>query len=312
MTFLLLTGCSYNKNNLTNTFKNTKKSEIKQHPNKINKQDSVISKSPKVISSKQEKRKIFDFNGTWLAQETSSFVQRKLSLKKVNETLHGTLELTYITTRGEIYDKESFEVLIYLKDESIDGYISSDSISENISIFRDSNDTFTLKVNEKRSKYFDTNEIRFIKYKNKKEKRKKVELIFYDDYALDKTNKVIWQDAIANRVLKSNYYMALDYCKKLNHLGFDDWYLPTRKELKSIIKNNKFKYKIDSDYWSQTASLDQYGKAWYLDHNKVQMGIDEKLEKKYIRCIRKKNKNEKNFNKSDSNISYSNSISSPR
>lgn len=276
---------------------------------KIQKQvPSIIVFKPHVNEVEEKVKPIqeeFDFNGTWLAQATSSFVQRKLSLNRVNNSLQGKLELTYITTRGVIYDQASFDVIIYLKGESIDGFISSGDSSENISIFRDSNDAFTLKVHKQRSKYFDSSEIRFIKYKTKQTREKKVELIPADGFVLDKTNKVIWQDAIGNKVLKSDYYAALDYCKKLNYLSFDNWVLPTRKQLITSINNNNFKNKTNGDYWSQTASLDQYGKAWYIDYEKAQMGVDIKTDKKYIRCIRKKENNEKDINNNASSISAS-------
>lgn len=299
ITFFLFTGCV---------------AEKKDIPPKHFKHNIQPKQIPQLVKEKVSvpKSKEFDFNGTWLAQATSSFVQRKLSLNRVNNSLQGKLDLIHITTRGVVYDKASLDVIIYLKGESIDGFISSGDSSENISIFRDSHDAFTVKVNKQRSKYFDSNEVRFIKYKTKQTKKRKVEFIPEDGSMLDKTHKVIWQDFIGNKILKSDYYAALDYCKKLDYLSFNDWFLPTRKQLITTINNNNFKNKTNSDYWSQTASLDQYGKAWYVDYDKAQMGIDVKTDKKYIRCIRKKEENEKDINNNASSNSASDRKSSRR
>lgn len=247
--------------------------------------------------------KVYDFNGSWQAQATSSFTQRKLTLKKVNNSLQGQLQLRFLTSYGQVYDIQDFEVVIYLKFESIEGFISKKGKDiEKLSLFRDSEDSFTIKI-DGQSKYFDENVVRFVKYKDEPKKVKAIKYEVYKDFIEDKTNGLIWQDSISNTILKSGYYEALEFCKKLNQNGFDDWYLPTKKQLQRTINNNIFQHKKEN-YWSQTASQDQKDFSWYVDYKRKLMSLDKKTSKKFIRCIRKKT-NEKNITKDFSSNSNS-------
>lgn len=97
-------------------------------------------------------------------------------------------------------------------------------------------------------------------------------------------NKMTWQNAI-------------DACKTLFHGGYNDWRLPNRKELESILDYGKSNPAIDQDFFPNTqsdgyhsSSVTQYGceNYWFTNFENGITLWDQDLEKeRYARPVRR-------------------------
>jgi len=115
----------------------------------------------------------------------------------------------------------------------------------------------------------------------------------------DATTNLEWQDDYSdnnNSIKKTTWQNAIDYCENLTLNTQNDWRLPTKNELISILdynKNNpsineKFKNTPSNDsYWSSTTIQFYHSGAWivYFGH-----GNTDRAQKKasyYVRCVRR-------------------------
>ncbi len=127
---------------------------------------------------------------------------------------------------------------------------------------------------------------------------------------LDQTTGLEWQKNDSSNYTNLTWANALAYCEDMVLAEYDDWRLPNKLELRSIVEHSKidppaidnlFSCK-SSWYWSSTSSpypIDEFsgGKAWLIDFNN---GEDERVEKDldlfgyeddinvYVRCVRTK------------------------
>lgn len=126
---------------------------------------------------------------------------------------------------------------------------------------------------------------------------------------IDKLTGLMWQDdaAVASVtkpwVTQSNYdkgdYFntigdtAITYCDELTLGGFENWRLPTRKELQGIVDygrdapaiNQVFNYTSYS-YWSSTTHVDRSSNAWSIDFRNGFQYYYYKNVNGSIRCVR--------------------------
>lgn len=121
--------------------------------------------------------------------------------------------------------------------------------------------------------------------------------IFYRDNAkdvvIDKERHLMWQDNTAAGEVKKNYTDAIAYCENLNFVGYDDWYLPSVDELKSIVKAENYPKSIvegfnnvsPSYYWSSSEYTSEY--AWIVLFIYEDVVYYHKTDKSYVRCLRK-------------------------
>ena len=71
-------------------------------------------------------------------------------------------------------------------------------------------------------------------------------------YVIDKAQHLMWQQCSAS----DSYYRAYifksaeSYCENLYLLNYDDWRLPTAKELQTVFRNKTLKDLIPDGYWS--------------------------------------------------------------
>ena len=114
----------------------------------------------------------------------------------------------------------------------------------------------------------------------------------HDGTVTDNITGLMWAQDTA--VTTMTWQQALSWCENLTLAGYDDWRLPTRKELKSIVDENAFNPAIDTSYfpdtspsfyWSSTAVVCNPGIVWpvnFYDGCSYQLPDDYS----YVRAVR--------------------------
>ncbi len=87
---------------------------------------------------------------------------------------------------------------------------------------------------------------------------------------------------------------ATTYCTNLSLGGYDDWRLPTRKELVGIVDYGRYTHSLDPEflnvasnsYWSSTTYAGiSYG-AWFVSFDNGDQYYSDKSNSFYVRCVR--------------------------
>lgn len=97
----------------------------------------------------------------------------------------------------------------------------------------------------------------------------------------DKDNLYTWQE-------------ALSYCENLNLAGCDDWRLPNRNELQSIVDygrrdpsiNSIFPNTVSAHYWSSTSNVSSPNNAWLVNFYFGFVESGSKSNNSYVRAVR--------------------------
>ena len=130
------------------------------------------------------------------------------------------------------------------------------------------------------------------------------------EVVLDVTTNLMWQDNAAAAstqkqwVTTANYNAgdysntigdtAKTYCRNLSLGGYADWRLPSKDELKGIVKSTVinpsisgvFQYTASSLYWSSTTYVGNVSRAWIVFFGNGNQSIDVKSYGDYVRCVR--------------------------
>ncbi len=120
---------------------------------------------------------------------------------------------------------------------------------------------------------------------------------------LDHATGLEWQKSDSSDYVNLTWANALAYCEDMNLAGYDDWRLPNKLELRSIVEHSKIDPPVinnlfdcqSSLYWSSTSFpysiQEREGFAWLIY---FQNGVDERANKNlsgvegdtYARCVR--------------------------
>lgn len=111
----------------------------------------------------------------------------------------------------------------------------------------------------------------------------------------DTDTGLIWQKETAPGIY--SWEQALEYCESLSLAGYDDWRLPNRNELQSIVDYSQctpcidtafFLNTVSSPYWTSTsyANLDYYHAAWDVAFSGGEVNLSDKEDDDYVRCVR--------------------------
>jgi hypothetical protein len=113
-----------------------------------------------------------------------------------------------------------------------------------------------------------------------------------NDTVLDNVTGLMWQ-----RTVDGGYYAwaaAGTYCQNLVHAGHDDWRLPWRIELVSLIDYTTAHPAIDAafpntpseNFWANSKEAFINGSAWYVFFDMGDINVDT-VDKSYrVRCVR--------------------------
>jgi hypothetical protein len=114
------------------------------------------------------------------------------------------------------------------------------------------------------------------------------------EVVIDTSRGLMWQDELNNKIVKSNWKDAVSYCDNSSFANYDDWTLPTERQLYTIIdKNNtpkvniSFKNTIAQHYWASSSYKNDKKYAWYVSYDKI-ISANSSLKSriKYVRCVR--------------------------
>jgi hypothetical protein len=115
-----------------------------------------------------------------------------------------------------------------------------------------------------------------------------------DDGTVNDTSTcLMWQQVTAGPM---SWEQALTYCEDLSVGGYDDWRLPNRNELQSIIDYSTYSPAINviafpdamsSDYWSSTTYAYSSDNAWIVGFDSGNVnGVNSKSSSLYVRAVR--------------------------
>ena len=125
------------------------------------------------------------------------------------------------------------------------------------------------------------------------------ELTRKNNMVTDSDTNLIWQDNTDSATLTSTWQGAINNCEALTLGGYNDWRLPNRYELFSIIdykksipaiKGEVFVNITSTYYWTSTTTAGDSNRAWYIYfRNSAIYNFDDKTATFNFRCVRDKN-----------------------
>lgn len=122
-----------------------------------------------------------------------------------------------------------------------------------------------------------------------------------DGTITDNTFGLMWQNTYADNggtVPSLNHAAAIGYCDGLTLAGHEDWRLPTRRELKSLVDYAKpypgpvihdafvATTRTDDWYWTVTDFAAGTSYAWFVDFDDGGDNADDESYAGFVRCVR--------------------------
>ncbi len=109
-----------------------------------------------------------------------------------------------------------------------------------------------------------------------------------------KLGNLEWQDNSQAKSTKHNWQDAKVYCSELSLSGYDDWRLPSIKELQSIADVSRYDPAIrrgfsnvtSGKYWSSNEYVSDAKRAWVVDFKYRRMYDSTKAYEYFVRCVR--------------------------
>ena len=109
----------------------------------------------------------------------------------------------------------------------------------------------------------------------------------------DSSINLTWQDDKRAKTITRNWKDSIEYCKNLDFKTYNDWRLPTKNELITIVDDTRkpaikveFKNSTSNYYWSSFTYDSGSDFAWYIDFSNSDAYNSFKDNNYYIRCVR--------------------------
>jgi hypothetical protein len=122
----------------------------------------------------------------------------------------------------------------------------------------------------------------------KKKEEKRLQLWNSTAFIVDKRNKLVWEQPFPSKKLK--WEPAKQYCAKLEFGGSDNWRLPSKNELDTLVelsKEDKIVHpSIDPRYWSSTDPRPSWPRPYYVN---IKTGSSQSWysnRELYVSCVR--------------------------
>ena len=125
---------------------------------------------------------------------------------------------------------------------------------------------------------------------------------YEDKTVLDKTTNLLWeQKTEQNKYEEYDWEHAKSYCRNLVHGFYDDWRLPSKNELSSLLTHQfytngygaenyiniqYFPKTYSSNYWSSTVYAPNTAFAWGVFFYSGLVYINNQTITYYVRCVR--------------------------
>ncbi len=114
---------------------------------------------------------------------------------------------------------------------------------------------------------------------------------------IDTSTGLMWQQQTAGEM---TWEAAISYCEGLSLGGYNDWRLPNRNELQSLVDYTRyiptsynpvidsavFPDTVSSDYWSSTADAYDASNAWCVNFSNGNVGGNPNSGSHYVRAVR--------------------------
>jgi len=104
---------------------------------------------------------------------------------------------------------------------------------------------------------------------------------------------LMWQDTKDTKIVNTTFVGAQKFCDNLTLESYDDWRLPSKKELGLIVDRNRkptinkeFRNVNKSSYWSVSDYKNSKYYAWVLYFDSGNLGAYSKGKKSFVRCVR--------------------------
>ncbi len=110
------------------------------------------------------------------------------------------------------------------------------------------------------------------------------------EIVLDTSSKRVYYDSAPSP--KMHFFKAWEYCQKMDYLGKNDWRVPSKDELRSLLELSRtsinvkhaFKNVKEEKYW--TSTQDRYEQAYYVDFDLGRYSTDKYTNKYRVICVR--------------------------
>jgi len=117
-----------------------------------------------------------------------------------------------------------------------------------------------------------------------------------DNIVTDKKLGLMWQDDEYPSRTKRDLKGAKEYCSELKFSTFNNWRLPTYRELLTVVDYDRydpaivplFKKTFFKRYWSSNQDVSAPDYAWVVDFGKGKTTTTIKSRRHYVRCVREK------------------------
>ncbi|MBQ4438914.1 DUF1566 domain-containing protein [bacterium] len=107
----------------------------------------------------------------------------------------------------------------------------------------------------------------------------------------DSTTGLMWQKTYPTGT--KSWQSALKYCESLVYAGYDDWRLPNKNELASLVNYDKsaapysdFPDMPSEYFWSSSTHVGNTSYAWYVSFNYGNVSYNGKTNGSSVRCVR--------------------------